>query len=126
MVERGAHALNLAAVVGPAIGDRDEADRQAGDRAVADQLEDLVAEAGLADLPDAVQSVWFVAQFDADPDRQGAGVAWVGGGERGGRVVGERAGPEGFQLAADPDLDTVGDGDADDLPLVLADSSSAS
>ena len=68
-----------------------------------------------------MQSVWLVAQLDADPDGQGAGVAWVGGGERGGCVVGERTGPEGFQVAADPDLDPVWDCEADDLALVLAD-----
>src|SRR5215218_10511409 len=45
----------------------------------------------------------------------------MGGGERCGGVVGERAGAEGLQVAADSDLDTVGDGDTDDLALVLAD-----
>ena len=44
-----------------------------------------------------------------------------GGGERGGCVVGERTGREGFQVAADPDLDAVWDCEADDLALVLAD-----
>ena len=38
-----------------------------------------------------------------------------------GCVVGERTGPEGFQVAADPDLDPVLDCEADDLALVLAD-----
>src|SRR5215207_884576 len=84
VVEVGPRPRHSLAVGCPAAsaGDLGEPDGQAEGYAVTGQLEHLVSEGGLADVPFAPGGVGAVLDGQGAADGEGAGVAWVGGGER--------------------------------------------
>src|SRR5215218_739311 len=106
VVELGPGPGDAAAVRCPAASPRDfhEPDGQPERNAVAGQLQDLVADGGLADLPGAPGGVVALFQFDGDPDGQLLVVPGMRGGERHpGRVgVGQGAPLELLQDHAAP------------------------